>query len=138
MYKIKAVIYTLHEEVVDFTTGLRVQTRQARKIDVVSLPQETLYKFYQDIAYLAANKNFTYGMFNVVGERVILVDSIKVTENDWFTLEHNRYQVKDIETLPHGQLVVLTFQKSPAPFETMMNCAASVIKMQGIANATIA
>lgn len=48
----------------DDRTGTRQIGRQYYPLPAVLLPVQTLRKFIQDIGYLAANKNFTYGGLN--------------------------------------------------------------------------
>lgn len=55
-------------------TGERTIQRQVFTIPGVLLPQSQARKFIQDIGYLAANKNFTYGALDDYNTLKFLVD----------------------------------------------------------------
>lgn len=52
------------ESELNLNTGSREVHRKAYQIPGVLLPQNQVRKFIQDIGYLAADKNFTYGAMN--------------------------------------------------------------------------
>lgn len=60
---------------VDNRTGTRRIQRQVLYLPAVQLPQNQLRKFIQDIGYLAADKNFTYGALNDFNTLTLLVDT---------------------------------------------------------------
>jgi len=59
---------------VDDRTGSRNIKRDVLRLPAVLLPQSQLRKFIQDIGYLAADKNFTYGGLNDFNTITLLVD----------------------------------------------------------------
>lgn len=84
-------------------------------------------KMIQDIAYLAANKNFTYGALFDAEAIVFLIDrkdlprDIKIDLNNFFFSKHERLTIKDAQILEHncGWLVTVHNFKGALPFEAI-------------------
>lgn len=65
----------------DDTGDIRV-VRKVFTVPAVILPKQTVRKFVQDIGYLAADKNFTYGGMNDYEAVTFLVDRYDMPD-DW-------------------------------------------------------
>lgn len=82
----------------DTTTGTRDISRQVFNLPAVKLPIQTLRKFIQDIGYLAANKNFTYGGLNDYNTVRLLISAedlpagFNVDLDGYIVLDHKRYE----------------------------------------------
>lgn len=89
-------------------TGERKFIKKVYQLPAVLLPTNMLRKFVQDIGYLAANKNFTYGALNdylttsfiVLGED--LPSGIKPDLDGYVIINEERYEKVSIITLDHG------------------------------------
>lgn len=83
---------------VDDNTGSREINRQVFDLPAVKLPIATLRKFIQDIGYLAANKNFTYGGLNDYNTVRLLIsaadlpDGFNVDLDGYIVLNNKRYE----------------------------------------------
>lgn len=90
---------------VDDRTGTRAISRKYFPLPAVLLPQQTLRKFIQDIGYLAANKNFTYGALNDYNTLRLLVSSedkpadLHFDLNGYITHQGRRYERKQVDDL---------------------------------------
>lgn len=88
----------IRQSEVDDRTGQRQIERKVIRFPAVKLPISQLRKFIQDIGYLAANKNFTYGGLNDYNTMHILIDSNDMPRgfepelNGYITLNHKRYE----------------------------------------------
>ena len=73
------------------------------------LPLNVLRKFVYDLAYIAANKNFTEGGFFDMGSRFILVDGKDVPKDfnpnlsDHIIVQGTRWTIRKIEEFEHTQ-----------------------------------
>ena len=74
---------------VDDRTGTRRIQRELLKLSAVLLPQNQIRKFIQDIGYLAADKNFTYGGLNDYNTLTIVIDAMDLPKN--FQVNLNGY-----------------------------------------------
>lgn len=89
----------------DDSTGKRSVEKLVYQIPVVFLPQDTMRKFIQDIGYLAANKNFTYGALNdytklsVIINRFDLPPGFDLNLNGYFNRGNKRYERVSIENV---------------------------------------
>ena len=77
----------------DTRTGSRVIKRQVLSMPAVLLPQSQARKFIQDIGYLAANKNFTYGALNDFNTISLIVDKADMPPH--FDPELNGFIIHD-------------------------------------------
>jgi len=95
-------IEILSSEVND-STGDRVIKRAVHTVNAVIMPQSTFRKFVQDIGYLAANKNFTYGALNDLNKLAVLFDAYELPEatkanlNGYIIHNGKRYDRQSIE-----------------------------------------
>lgn len=90
---------------VNDSTGARDVTKLVYQIPVIFLPQDTMRKFIQDIGYLAADKNFTYGALNdftklqVIISRYDLPPGFDLDLNGYFNRGNKRYERVSIENV---------------------------------------
>lgn len=86
-------------------TGDREISRSVFRIPAVLLPQSTVRKFIQDIGYLAADKNFTYGGLNDFNKLTLLIDKNDLPEgfnenlNGYVNYGHKRFEMVKIDNL---------------------------------------
>ena len=86
---------------------LSLSIRQA-----VVLPEKMARRFIYDLAYVAANKNFTYGGFFDAKESVVAVDSVDLgviipKVDDIIFLNSGRYEIKKVADYPESKLYIL-------------------------------
>jgi len=83
-------------------------TRSYEVIDIERAPvlnKQTSRKFVYDLAYIAADKNFTEGAFFDQGGRVIILDARDLPKgfqpnlDDFIVFRTFRYEIKSIETV---------------------------------------
>jgi hypothetical protein len=110
----------------DYDTGRNTVTKQVYVIrKAVLLPTKLMRKFVQDIAYLAANKNFTYGALFDEKTSLFIVDArdlprgLQLDMNDFLFMGHQRYAIKQAEILEHncGWLITAQTHEGANPFE---------------------
>ena len=80
-YGLKLKIYHIKQSDVDVETGIRKVVKDLFKVTAVKLPDNMYRKFVQDIAYLAANKNFTYGGLSDYSTTKWVIRSVKWNKN---------------------------------------------------------
>jgi len=94
----KAVLVTQDEGTFDEKTGANVATIARQNLDfLVTWERMDLEKFAYDLAFVAANKNFTYGGFYEVGDRFAIITyldgEIDLDHHDFIIYEGVRYNV---------------------------------------------
>ena len=94
----------IEESELDVTTGQRAIQRTAFQIPGVLLPQDQARKFIQDIGYLAADKNFTYGALNDYNTLKFLFDKLDVPPNSLDLNGYIVYQGKRYERVQLSEL----------------------------------
>jgi len=103
-YGFPAVLHKITNEEIDKQTGKRTVTIQVQKVRLaIVLPSELIAKFEFDLAYTAANRNFTYGGTYGTSTRRIIIDSrdlnnFEIELDDYFIYEGKRWQVGKIDT----------------------------------------
>lgn len=109
---IKRVLYTLKrgygfpltllkidEETYDKETGKRTAIIEHLKIKkAIVLPSDFTRKFDYDLAFIAANRNFTYGGFYDTSTRKIIIDATDLGDwdieiEDYFIFDEKRWQI---------------------------------------------
>lgn len=96
-------------------TGARDITKQVFCLPVIVLPKKIARKFIQDIGYLAADKNFTYGAlndFNTISFIILandLPEGFDVNLNGYVNYLGKRYDRQVIDDL-FGEAYVITVQ----------------------------
>lgn len=88
-------------------TGSRNINKRINVIQAVLLPRRNQRKFIQDISYLAANKNFTYGGLSDYESVTLVISSedlpsqIQIDLNGYFILDGQRYEKTEFTKLDH-------------------------------------
>lgn len=73
-YKVMVTFVDVSASETDYETGERkIGKRAIYLVPTFGLPETQKRKFMQDIGYLAANKNFTYGGLNTFSDRSFIV-----------------------------------------------------------------
>lgn len=123
---------------VDNRTGIRQVERKAYQLTGVLLPQNQIRKFMQDIGYLAANKNFTYGALNDYNtiKLLFLKDDIspevRMDLNGYITYHGKRYERVSFDNLAEEAfLLVARGVEGANPYSQIMEKAFNVLQMQG-------
>lgn len=124
---------------IDLDTGLNVVEKKVYLIrKAVLLPTKLLRKFAQDIAYLAANKNFTYGALFDEKTSLFIVDArdlpkgLQLNMDDFLFMKHQRFVVKTAEILEHncGWLITAQTHEGANPFEIQPVSSKSKLGLQ--------
>lgn len=108
-YGAPADIYRNTSAAVDNSTGVTIVQRSVvRCRRVIRLPDNRSRQFAYDIAFLAANKNFTYGGTWDTGKRSFVVLASELvgfvpTIGDWVVHDSKRWDVKKVEELDYKQ-----------------------------------
>lgn len=121
----------------DRVSGSRSIVKKAHDLDIVHLPASMLRKFIQDIGYLAANKNFTYGGLNDYDEVGFLLMNVPFNPdlNGYIVWNNARYEKSNIESFNNGEVYLLKVRRTEGgpPFDVVPVYASSVLQMQGVA-----
>jgi hypothetical protein len=102
----------------DTKTGARLIEKDMFELPAVLLPQDLVRKFMQDIGYLAANKNFTYGALNdyLTSKFLILDDDLPkglaINLNGYIVWNHKRLERISFESMENGVAYLLTAKAS--------------------------
>lgn len=105
---------TVFADEVDPRTGDREIVRQAYDLSAIRLPSKMVRQFIQDIAYLAANKNFTYGGLNDFVTAMFVIEprdlprGLDVNLNGWINHNGQRLDRSGIEFLGNFCYLVTT------------------------------
>lgn len=103
---VPADLYQTEISSVDLDTGKASETKTK-----VSIPQfitwvvSNTQKFEYDLAFIAANKNFTYGALFEIGDRIGIIDGIylptdfKVDDNTYVVYDATRYEIQGWDVL---------------------------------------
>lgn len=109
--------YRNTSQVVDNATGVTVYTRTKQRVRrAIRLPDTRTRQFAQDIAYLAANKNFTYGATWDQGKREFLIEGRQLAGlvprvGDWIVHDNKRWNIKEVVELDyHAGYAITTIQ----------------------------
>ena len=106
---------TLLKSEVDELTGNRTIDKKYYVISGVLLPQTQLRKFIQDIGYLAANKNFTYGGLNDINRITFIFNrfdlplDFDINLDGYIVHGHKRYERVEFVDL-YGEAYMLIAQ----------------------------
>lgn len=122
----------------DERTGTRSIVRNVFSFKGVVLPQHMARKFIQDIGYLAANKNFTYGALNDFNKLTVLFDRSEVPMgfqpelNGYINYNGRRYERVSFDNLLEEAFVLVAQGVEGAnPFAILDVRAESRLQMQG-------
>lgn len=122
----------------DYGTGSRRIDRRVHTLQVVVLPIHTVRKFIQDIGYLAANKNFTYGALNDFNKAMFLFDRAELPDdfqpelNGYINYDGKRYERVSFDNLLDTAFVLVAQGVEGAnPFSIIDVRAESKLQIQG-------
>jgi hypothetical protein len=110
----------------DMDTGLTTVTKRVYLIrKAILFPTKLQRKFVQDIAYLAANKNFTYGALFDEKTTIFIIDArdlprgLQINMDQFLFMGHQRFMIKQAEILEHncGWLITAQTHEGANPFE---------------------
>ncbi len=90
-------------------TGVITKNEQEIKIKrMVVAPAKQTREFSYDLSYIAANKNFTYGGFFDINQRIIIIDAKDLPKdfepnlNDYIVFNKRRYEVQEMGSTTEG------------------------------------
>jgi len=113
-FGVKIVLYQVDESSTDLKTGLKTKTYTTQTVKrAIVLPGELERKFVYDLAFIAANKNFTGGgYFDSTVRRVIiesrdLPSDYVLSLNDQCLFEGQTYEVAKIDKTPDSQALMI-------------------------------
>jgi hypothetical protein len=122
----------------DYGTGSRSIERRIYNLTVVVLPAHTARKFIQDIGYLAANKNFTYGGVNDYNKAMFLFDRSELPDdfqpdlNGYINYNGKRYERVSIDNLlDTAFMLVAQGVEGANPYAVIDVRAGNILQMQG-------
>lgn len=122
----------------DERTGSRSIVRDVFTFRGVVLPQHMARKFIQDIGYLAANKNFTYGALNDFNKLTVLFGrdnapvGFKPELNGYINYSGKRYERVSFDNLLEEAFVLVAQGVEGAnPYAIIDVRAESRLQMQG-------
>lgn len=122
---------------VNRTTGRRTIVKKTHDIDVVHLPAMLMRKFIQDIGFLAANKNFTYGGLNDFNSVGFLFEDLCFDPNlnGYIVWQEQRYEKTSIENFNNGEayLLMCKLVQGGEAFDVEPVNAGNTFQMQGVA-----
>lgn len=131
-YGTRASWVTIVASEADDETGDRQIVRKTYDLPVVRLPQRMVRQFVQDIGYLAANKNFTYGALNDFDVAMFVIDFVDMPKdldvdlNGWLNFGNLRYDRNKIDRF--GDFCFMVTAKAligPNPYGTLKLQAGS-------------
>ncbi len=120
----------LEKNSIDPLTGLNTVSKRVYAIKkAILLPTKLSRKFAQDIAYLAANKNFTYGALFDEKISIYMIDardlpkSLVLNMDNFLFSKHERYVIKTAEILEHdcGWLLTVETHVGANPFDLIFD-----------------
>lgn len=126
-------------EALNMETGRNQVTKEVYLIrKAIQLPTKLMRKFANDISYLAANKNFTYGALFDEKISLFIVDSrdlprgLILNMNDYLFVKHERHVIKTAEILEHncGWLLTVQTHEGANPFEIVPQVVRHTIQYQ--------
>ncbi len=123
-------------------TGIRSIQRTLLHLPAILLPQNQARKFIQDIGYLAANKNFTYGALNDFNTLLLIImvedlpRNFQVDLNGFIIHEHKRYEKASfIKLLDVAHILTAKGVEGAYPFATIEQSVTSTLQFQqGVIN----
>ena len=114
-YGIPAKIRKIMSDTTDLKTGSVGRAYYTINIArMIVLPEKAIPSFVYDIAYLAANKNFTYGGIFGSSTRLVIVDTkdipldFKISEDDEVIFNNKVHAVKQITDTASKKGYILT------------------------------
>lgn len=127
----------IQESEVNLNTGTRDVKRKAYQIVGVLLPQNQVRKFIQDIGYLAADKNFTYGALNDFNNLRFLFDKQDIPVealdlNGYIVYQGKRYERVQLDDL-YDTAILLTTKgvEGAAPYSEINERTQNTLQIGG-------
>ena len=102
MFGVNVIFHQVTANTNNVQTGAQTQTTTDLPIKkALVLPDNLARKFAYDLAYIAANKNFTYGGFFDRASRIIILDTkdlngLVPTLNDHVTIQGEIWNIKQL------------------------------------------
>lgn len=128
----------IQSSVTDDRTGSRQVKRQVFNLPGVLMPQNLARKFIQDIGYLAANKNFTYGALNDYNTVKLLFDihdvppECRLDLDGYITFDRKRYERVSLDNLADvAYLLIARGVEGANPYSQIMETTYNVLQVQG-------
>jgi hypothetical protein len=119
-------------------TGERSVIKKAYEVPIVHLPASMLRKFVQDIGYLAANKNFTYGGLNDYDSIGFLYTDFDFDQdlNAYIIWQERRYEKVSIESFNNDEAYLLKVKliEGALPFDVEPVYAGNILQIAGVAS----
>jgi hypothetical protein len=109
---------TVVQSEVDIDTGVRSFIKTAFDLPAVMLPRQLTRKFIQDIGYLAANKNFTYGALNDYMQVKFIIDrndipkDLDISIDGYLTYNNKRYEKVDFDIVGDDVAFIMTAKEA--------------------------
>lgn len=115
--------------------------RKIVRFPAVLLPQSQIRKFIQDIGYLAANKNFTYGGYNDFNTLSIVIlksdlpSDFNPDLNGYINYNHKRYERLRFENFTEeAYMLVVQGVEGARPYQTIPVAAYNNLQIQSRAS----
>lgn len=150
MYKLKLDygfpldIYRFTGQVIDTKTGEKTVTRLKIEVPLaVILVENDARKFSYSRAFIAENRQFTFGGYFDVGTRVCILDAEDLPvdfvpkNDDYCVAQQIRYQISKVGNLmgDYGFLVAMKETKGTEPLQVLNETVTSCVDLkQGAAN----
>lgn len=106
-------IYRDTGSTLDVETGARTNSIVSHQVArAILLPQRISRDFSYDLAYIAANKEFTHGAFYDIESRRILVSRRDIPANwpldlnNWLVVKHQKYEISKIDEFEDEEVVM--------------------------------
>lgn len=110
-------IFRITSTVSDLETGAITQVTEEQTINrAIVLPQKIKRDFQYDLAFVAANKNFTEGGFFDIGRRFVIVDmrdlttDFRINLNDFCVIDDIKYLIENNIEAEHGLSCLLVLK----------------------------
>lgn len=96
-------------------TGLYTSTMSKLTLKVVLLPNKKLRAFSYDLAFIAANKNFTYGGFYDTNARDVIIDrrdlgNFPVDLNCYAIFDKKAWRPKQLAEIDQAEAIILKLE----------------------------
>lgn len=140
-YGVSLKYITISQSEVNFDTGQRNIIKSVCEFIAVALPKTLTRKFIQDIGYLAANKNFTYGALNDYNDIKFIIDrddlpsELNLEIDGYVIYNGKRYEKIQFEIIEHEVAFMLSCKNregSKAYDITKLNPQSSFQLQQGV------
>jgi hypothetical protein len=151
MSHISNTVYELHKQygsciryieiessITNRSTGSKVIKKKVYDVDVVHLPSNLLRKFVQDIGYLAANKNFTYGGLNDFDSIGFLFNDLFFNPdlNGYIIWQNKRFEKVSVDSFNNGEshLLKVKLVQGGLPYDVEPVYGGNILQIAGVAS----